>query len=179
MKPQVRPVPRCWLMTDARIGAALPAIAAKLPPRSAIIIRRFAMEPAKRDDLIRRLRRAARARRHLFLWSGPQRPVGYDGRHSPIRGRDNGFLVMPVHNQREAMTARQGRANAVLISPVRPTRSHPGAAVLGIRGFRRLAANREYPAIALGGMDGRIFRRLRIHGAHGWAAIDAWMTIDR
>ena len=34
----------------------------------------------------------------------------------------------------------------------------------------------ETPAIALGGMTARRFRKL--HGFYGWAAIDAWITRD-
>jgi len=87
---------------------------------------------------------------------------------------------MAVHDGAEAQRARRLGAVIMLISPVFPTRSHPGAPVLGRAGFAKLAAvTRGSPAaapraIALGGMDAQRYRRLRLHGAQGWAAIDAW-----
>ena len=182
--PQARPaprrkagsVPRCWLMTDARNAEALANIAARMPPRSAIVIRAFALPTRGRTALIRRLRHIARARGHMLIWSGTVCPSGYDGRHGAARRRDDGFLMMPVHDPREAVEARRHRADAVLVSPVHHTRSHPGAPTLKVRGFARLAKDVRCQAIGLGGMDAKKYRALRNHGACGWAAIDGWMS---
>jgi len=57
----------------------------------------------------------------------------------------------------------------VLLSPVFPTRSHPGGKVLGALRFRLLAARSRLPVLALGGMNARRARALR---GFGWAAID-------
>jgi thiamine-phosphate pyrophosphorylase len=64
----------------------------------------------------------------------------------------------------------------VLVSPVFATRSHPGARGLGPLRFGMLAQRAGLPLIALGGMDRRRFARLAPLGAHGWAAIDAFLT---
>jgi thiamine-phosphate pyrophosphorylase len=64
-------------------------------------------------------------------------------------------------------------ADAVFVSPVFATASHPGAPTLGPMRFGLLAKRLPLPVIALGGMDARRFRRLKPLGAHGWAAIDA------
>ena len=61
------------------------------------------------------------------------------------------------------------RADAVLLSPVFATRSHPGGARLGPLRFRLLAAKSRAPVIALGGMNHHTARRLR---SPRWAAID-------
>lgn len=173
-------VPTRWLMTDARLGKAMPAIAAGMPPRSAIIIRPYALETGGRAALIRSLRRIAKARRHLLLLAGPGPIAGFDGRHygggARMTARTSGFLSMPVHDIRQAATARRRHADAVLISPVHPTRSHPDATPLGARGFARLARGFPGRAIALGGMTEHRFLSLRSHGASGWAAIDAWQA---
>lgn len=175
MPLQARPAPTCWLMTDARFGDDLLTAAARLPPRSAIVIRSFALPAAGRAALIRDLRRLAQARRHLLIWAGEHRPPGYAGRLGKQRRPDDSWLVMPVHDAREAAQARRHRAEAALISPVYPTRSHPGAATLGRPGFARLSAASGWRGIALGGMSRVRFRALRCQGAQGWAAIDAWL----
>jgi thiamine-phosphate pyrophosphorylase len=61
------------------------------------------------------------------------------------------------------------RADAVLLSPVFPTRSHPGAAALGPARFRLMARHAQMPVVALGGMTVRTARRL---DWPRWAAID-------
>ncbi len=174
----VKRVPACWLMTDARLGRAMPHIAAHMPPRSAIVVRPYALAAAGRTELIRALRRIARAKRHLLLLSGAGAAPGFDGRHagrgaSTARKR-RGFTSMPVHDSREAAAALRARADAVLISPVWPTRSHAGAPAIGLAGFVRLASAFGGRAVALGGVTRQKFRGLRYHGATGWAAIDAW-----
>lgn len=170
------PLPTSWLMVDARLGHAIPAIVSAMPPRSAVVVRPYAMARNGLATMIRTIRRVARARRHLLLIAGSVSEAGFDGRHGmskpprPARG----WRTIPVHNRRELLQAKRLRADALLISPIWPTRSHPGAATLSARGFARLAATAPKQAVALGGMDARLFRRLRIHGAAGWAAIDAW-----
>ena len=63
---------------------------------------------------------------------------------------------------------RGGRADALVLSPVFATRSHPGAPPLGPLRFRLLARQARVPVIALGGMTAR---RAAALGA-AWAAID-------
>ena len=185
MSPMKRRLPsaQCWLMTDARLGDRLPAILAAMPPRSAVIVRPYAMNRHGRTALIRRMRHVARAKRHLFLHAGRSR-IGFDGLHlggaaSRIAcpGR-YGLMSIPVHNAGESARALRIRADVVLVSPLWPTRSHSGAITLGARGFARLAARHDH-VIALGGMTAARFRTLRHHGAHGWAAIDAWQDSGR
>ena len=78
---RVRPsLPSCWLMTDRRLGPAMPAIVAAMPPRSGVIIRPYAMDTQGRTATIRAIRRIGRAKRHLVLMAG-RRIQGFDGRH--------------------------------------------------------------------------------------------------
>lgn len=179
-----RPVPGHWLMTDARLGDRLPQIVAAMPPRSAIVVRPYALRPDNRATLIRSIVRVARAKRHLLLLAGRGASTGYDGRHgaaiptSPAKPRRD-FLSLAVHDRAELARAKRWRADAILVSPVWPTRTHPGAPVLGVRGFALLAASMPRQAVALGGMDKGRFQALRRHGAAGWAAIDAWLPGSR
>lgn len=168
-------------MTDRRLGQALPRIIAAMPPRSGVIIRPYAMDAKGRMAMIRTIRRIGRAKRHLLLIAD-QWQQGFDGRHGggeaarAQRPSGGGILSMPVHDRREASRAIRLGATLCLLSPVWPTRSHPEAPTLGMRGFARLAAGlcRHTNVIALGGMTADHFRILRRHGAHGWAAIDGW-----
>ncbi len=167
-------VPRIWLMTDARIAKALPQIIADMPPRSAVVVRPHALGNASGGDSLRHLRRIARAKRHLLLLGGPGDARAYDGRHGfRGAGRDRPFSA-PIHNRREAQRARRAGVPVMLISPVYPTRSHSDASPIGRRGLRMLAAAAGGHAIALGGMNPKRFRQLRIDGVQGWAAIDAF-----
>ena len=74
-----------------------------------------------------------------------------------------------VHDAAEIAAANRIGADAVLLSSVFPTRSHPGAAALGPARFRELAKLAEMPVIALGGMTGMTALTL---DWPRWAAID-------
>jgi thiamine-phosphate pyrophosphorylase len=81
-------------------------------------------------------------------------------------------VTASAHNRRELKAAEQAGADLVFLSPVFPTRSHPGARPLGAGRFSLLAHQVRLPVIALGGMNAAKARRLS--SAHGWAGIDAW-----
>lgn len=171
MEPR-QPLPRLWLMTDERMGDALPAAADRLPAGAGIVFRHYRTEPSARRALFGTLR--SRRPDALLLLAGPHeeaRAWGADGSHG--RGPGAGLRTAPVHDLAELRAAEAAGAAAAFVSPVFATRSHPGAAALGVDGFAALASQAHVPAIALGGMDEERFRLLR--GAHGWAAIDAWL----
>jgi thiamine-phosphate pyrophosphorylase len=65
------------------------------------------------------------------------------------------------------------RADLLFLSPLFPTRSHPGARILGRVRFAALARKAGMPVIALGGIGRHEVRGLATLGAAGWAAIDA------
>ena len=79
------------------------------------------------------------------------------------------IALATAHDLRELAQAARMGADAVLLSPAFATKSHPGAAALGLVRFRMLAAYARMPVIALGGMHPRHARRL---AWTRWAAID-------
>ncbi|MCJ2184932.1 thiamine phosphate synthase, partial [Novosphingobium sp. 1949] len=82
--------------------------------------------------------------------------------------------LVTVHSMHELRRALAGRADALLLSPVFATRSHPGGATLGPVRFHALLAHarrRGVAGIALGGVTAA---RARSHALPGWAAIDAF-----
>jgi len=81
------------------------------------------------------------------------------------------LLLASCHDAADLAQAERLGVDAVVLSPVSPTRSHPGAIPLGWHGFDALHAGTRLPAYALGGLDRAHHSRARAHGAIGIAAI--------
>lgn len=159
--------PTLWLMTDER--ADLWASVRRLPPGAGIVFRHYATDPAERRRLFRGLRQATRAKRLVLVRAGAMPLPGEMGVH----GRSGrGLVTWPAHTRAEALAGARAGATLLFVSPVFPTRSHPGAPALGPARGARIGRGLDVGVVALGGMNARRFRRLR--GFHGWAAIDAW-----
>lgn len=173
-----QPLPRLWMMTDERQGEGLFAALDRLPRGAGIVFRHYSLDPAARRELFDRVKPLARAGDLLLMLGGPlglAAAWGADGSHGPAPGRMPGLLKSAsVHNLAELKAAERARADFIFISPVFPTRSHPGAPALGPEGFGALARETKLPAIALGGMNADRARALDGLNLYGWAAIDAW-----
>jgi thiamine-phosphate pyrophosphorylase len=177
MKPRHPELPRLWMMTDERQGDRLCAALARLPAGAGIVFRHKAMPDSERRRLFARVRCIAAARGLVLLLAGADgeaRRWGADGAHhrrphAPRHG------TAPAHGLREIRQAERSGAAAIFLSPLHPTRSHPGAAALGRMRFAALARATRLPVIALGGVDRPKGRAAMRVGAYGWAAIDAWM----
>jgi thiamine-phosphate pyrophosphorylase len=163
-----QPLPRLWLMTDERQGERLWQALEGLPKGSGVVFRHYGLGPAERRKLFDRVRRVARRRRLLLLAAG--RGLPGDGVHGGGYGQFSGS----AHGLRELKAAERSGARLVFLSPVFPTRSHPGAPALGPVRFGLIARYARVPVIALGGMDARKARRLP--HIYGWAGIDAWIA---
>lgn len=174
MPARQTPLPNIWLISDARNDAALDAALYRLPRGSGLIFRHYHLPPAERRARFAALRRRARARGIFVVLAGTMRQArrwAAAGAYGPARMLAHGpagLRLVTVHSLAEL--ARAQRADAVLLSPVFPTRSHPGAHRLGPLRFRLLAARARVPVIALGGMGPGPARRL---GWRRWAAIDS------
>lgn len=152
------PPPRLWLVTDERTDAGLERAIARLPRGSGVIFRHHRLAPAQRAARLAQIRRLCRRFGHRLEIAG----CGY-GAPAPHR------RLATAHDLREIGRANRHAAQAVLISSVFPTRSHPGAPTLGRVRLLLLARRAAMPVIALGGMTAHRFRGLPVHG---WAAID-------
>ena len=73
------------------------------------------------------------------------------------------------HNQQELARAHQLALDFVLLSPVKPTLSHPNANTLGWDKFEKMAAYYPLPVYALGGMEWDDVLTAWQHGARGVA----------
>jgi len=177
---RARHLPKLWLLTDERQGEQLwPALAA-LPRGAGVVVRHDRLDRAARAAFIARVRRVARRRGLVMVLAGDAaaaRRARADGVYRmPRKGRPM-LQLATAHDPAELMAAARQRADLVLLSPVFPTRSHPGGRTLGPVRFGLLARRSRVPVIALGGMTPARARRVAALGAYGWAAIDGLVRI--
>ena len=171
---------------------------ASLPAGAGLIWRAYDVA-ARRSDVLA-LARAARARGCFLLIAGQPALAGAaDGLHlaehmlnNPYTDRSSTRARRPkpdyivtaaAHGESAIIAAARAGVDAVLISPVFATRSHPGAAALGVTRFARLAqlaASLGLGAYALGGVTGdEKHRRLTGSGLTGIAGIDFFADTDQ
>jgi thiamine-phosphate pyrophosphorylase len=162
-QPTLPRLPTLWLITDARTDATLDRAIARLPRGSGVIFRHYHLTPETRAARLAHVRRLCRRFGHRL-------EVGGQGYGPPAPHR----RLATAHNLREVGRANRCGAQAVLVSPVFSTRSHPGAPTLGRVRLLVLARRAQMPTIALGGMTAHKFATLRSArpAIHGWAAID-------
>lgn len=164
-----------WLISDARNDAVLERALARLPRGSGLIFRHYHLSPEIRRARFDALRRKARFHGHLAVLAGnamQARRWRADGAYAAPQRLAGGRSVLrlaTVHSLRELTRAHRAGVDAVLISPVFPTASHPGARTMGAVRLRLLAARARVPVIALGGMTRH---RARVARITRWAAID-------
>lgn len=171
--------PRCWLMTDERMGDRLWEAIDRLPVGDgAVVVRHYALSAGSRAELAARIASICRKRGLLLAVARDEElALRLDAElvHHPQVASARLPFSRPVHSLEEARSARAEGASLVFVSPIHETRSHPGAAPLGRDLARKILRAAGCPAIALGGMDARKFLRAERDGFHGWAAIDAWI----
>lgn len=110
------------------------------------------------------------------------RAAGADGVHldstaaAKLAARpDCEWVGVSCHDAAELAHAAALEADFTLLSPVLPTRSHPGAATLGWDRFAALAAASPIPVYGLGGLERNDIAAAQSHGAHGVALLrGAW-----
>lgn len=85
------------------------------------------------------------------------------------------WCAASCHNIGELRRAEVLGCDFVLLSPVLPTKSHPGAPHLGWESFSAIAAGSSIPVYALGGLTHADMETAWQHGAHGIALLrQAW-----
>ncbi len=87
------------------------------------------------------------------------------------------WCAASCHNAEELRRAEALGCDFALLSPVLPTKSHPGAQHLGWDNFAAIAAGAAIPVYALGGLTDGDMRTAWIRGAHGIALLrQAWVS---
>jgi 8-oxo-dGTP diphosphatase len=108
--------------------------------------------------------------------------VGADGVHctstvlSSMRARpDVPWCGASCHTREDMDRAARLGLDYVVLGPVLPTLSHPGAHTLGWDGLAALTRNYPLPVYAIGGMRSDLLESAWQHGAHGIAMLrGAW-----
>jgi thiamine-phosphate pyrophosphorylase len=180
-------LPPLVLMTDDERLPDPVGAARALPHGSMVIVR--ARQASHRAKLAIALRPIARARRLSLLIANDANlagRIGAAGVHFAQgaawkafgwRVRRPGWLItVSAHSLRACGTAARLGADAVFLSSVFTTSSHPGRTALGVSRARNIVCNAPLPVYALGGMDRR--RACRLAGSQfvGVAAIGALAT---
>lgn len=170
-------LPSVWLMTDTRMGDGLWGALQRLPRGAGVVFRHYAA--GDRRALFDRVRGVARRRRLVLVLAGPPalavawRADGAHGRSPHVRACRRLLRTAPCHDRRALVAARG--ADLRFVSPLFATRSHPGAAALGLTRCGLMLGGDRRALVALGGMTPRRARAARAIGIGGWAAIDAWL----
>ena len=175
-------LPPLVLVTDDERLPDPCAAAAALPRGSLIVLR--TREKQRRKELAAALARIARARSLFLLIAGdPELAQSADGAHFPEARmgaiaawrarRPDWFLTASAHSLGGAQRAARFGADAVFLSPVFPTASHPGRPALTPIRLRLMAQQARLPVYALGGINAQ--NALALLGARlaGIAAIGA------
>jgi 8-oxo-dGTP diphosphatase len=148
-------------------------------------IREKGWEPAALRELSLRTVELAHAAGARVLINGDAelaREVGADGvqltgsQLAVCRERpDFGLCAASCHSAVELKHAAELELDFALLSPVLPTKSHPGAAHLGWDAFAAMARESSMPVYALGGLQKRDMETAWQSGAHGIALLrQAW-----
>ncbi len=166
-------LPPLILMTDSHRWPDPMAAVAGLPRGSAVILRHY--EHPEKPKLARRLAALCRRKGIKLLIAGDPRlarAVRADGihlpRHMARRGpgawrlwRKPGWIVTAAaHSPAEMSMAARAKADAILLSPVLATASHPDARPIGILRAIVWRQTTGLAVYALGGMNPDIARRL-------------------
>ena len=163
------------LFTDPARMPPIERLAVELPtgiPPVAVIFRHDSLPAQDRLALADRVRREVQARGHLFVMARATL-TGADGHHA-FPGAP-GLSTMPAHDEDETVAAVAGGADAVFLSPVHGTDSHPGTMPLGRARAIALAQDCPRPCFALGGMDEQRAAALEGTPFQGFGAIGAFV----
>lgn len=174
-------LPALVLMTDDE-RLADPLAAARTLPRGSMVILR-ARDAARRARLAEELQRVTRAKGiKLLIADDPALAmrIGADGIHLPqarARSAAHWRALRPswiiTAAARSPAATHIPAADAILLSPVFATKSHPGGKVLGSLRMRLIARNARLPIYALGGIDRFSVRAVAGARLAGIAAIGA------
>ena len=174
-------LPPLVLVTDeTRVPDPLPAIRG-LPKGCGVLFRHYGA--AGRAALAASVAAACREAGLILLVAEDAaiaRAVAAEGLHLPERAIASGappawegLLTAAAHSPDAVARAVAAGADAVFVSPVFPTRSHPDSPALGPEAFAAIVRGARCPVYALGGIDASSVDRLRETGAAGIAATGA------
>jgi len=168
-------LPKLWLLSDERNDALLEEAVATLPKGSGFVFRHYHLKPDARRKRFEEIGFLCRFAGHTVVLAGDSDTAvewGANGVYGPARKlkpREGLLRMATIHDLLELNRAERHGVDAMFLSPVFPTRSHPNAGGMGKDNFLFIAGKATIPVIALGGMNAETARYL------GW---DRWGAID-
>lgn len=177
-------LPNLLFFTDPERTPDPEAVAERLPPGSAVVFRAFgAPDAAARGARLREITR----RRGLTLLVGADADlavaIAADGVHLPERlaaeapklraAHPDWLITAAAHDETAARSGVAAGVDALVVSPVFPSRSPSAGAPLGVEGLKRIVGAVETPVYALGGVHAGTVERLLDTGIVGVAAVEA------
>lgn len=179
-----KPLPNLLFFTDPERTPDPERVAERLPPGGAVVFRAFGAPDAAAQG--RRLREITRRKGLLLLVGadpGLALAVEADGLHLPERlastlpslreTRPDWLITIAAHGLEAARAGAAAGADALVVSPVFPSRSPSAGAPLGVDGLKRLVEAVETPVYALGGVCADTVAGLLNTGIVGIAAVEA------
>jgi thiamine-phosphate pyrophosphorylase len=179
-----KPLPGLLFFTDPDRTPDPEGVAERLPRGTGVVFRAFGAADAKARGL--RLRDITR-RRGLLLLVGADADlaaaVEADGLHLPQRlsrtlpdlraAHPDWLITVAAHDQLAAQAAAAAGGDALVASPVFPSRSPSAGPPLGVEGLKRIVEAVETPVYALGGVRADTVEQLLGSGIVGIAAVEA------
>jgi thiamine-phosphate pyrophosphorylase len=179
-----KPLPNLMFFTDPERTPDPERVAERLPAGAAVVFRAFGAPDAAARG--RRLREITR-RRGLRLLVGADAAltleIEADGLHLPERlaaeapglrtAHPDWLITLAAHDMAAALNGAAVGADALVVSPVFPSRSPSAGAPLGVEGLKRIVGAVETPVYALGGVRADTATLLLDTGIVGIAAVEA------
>ena len=179
-----KPLPNLLFFTDPERTPDPERVAERLPTAAAVVFRAFgALDAAARGARLREITR----RRGLLLLIGADEDlacqVSADGLHLPERlsaeapglrmAHPDWLITLAAHDEAAARIGAAAGADALVVSPVFPSRSPSAGVPLGVEGLKTIVEAVETPVYALGGVRADTVERLADTGIVGIAAVEA------
>jgi len=174
-------------MTDDKRAPDPTKFATLLPPGSAILLRHY--RDPKRNQLAKELRSICDNHSLSLIIADDfelAMNVKADGFHLPEyrlkspstdifkwRRTNNVILTAATHSSQTILKAIRLQVDAVFLSPIFRSPSHPRERPLGLMRFSNMCSTTKLPIYALGGVNDITARNLNGSGAAGIAAIGA------
>lgn len=179
-----KPLPNLLFFTDPERTPDPEAVAERLPTGAAVVFRAFgAADAVARGARLREITR----RRGLTFLVGADAELALetraDGVHLPERmaaqapdlraAQPDWLITAAAHGEAAARAGAAAGVDALVVSPIFPSRSPSAGTPLGVEGLKRIVQAVETPVYALGGVRADTVERLLDAGIVGIAAVEA------
>ena len=165
-------------------------IVGSIPHQTMVIIRDYDLSVSARRNYGRKIVKICRDRGlKVLVGKDPvlAMDLNADGIHTPesllaflLLWRDKKpewILTTACHSRSSLVRIERCGVDATFVSPVFPTKSHPGSKTLGVDRFRKIVCDVKIPIYALGGINDETIHFLQGTNIVGVAGIDMFGSV--